>query len=237
MLGVVLLCLLSVYLLCLFVVRWCVAGHIPMSNGYETMLFLALCMAVLGLLFSRRHPIFVSGGLLLAGFALLVAMMGGANPSVTHLMPVLASPLLCMHVAVIMTAYALLAFIMLNGLAALGLAGGSKLLKKSPADEALERLQLISQLMLYPAVFLLAIGIFIGAVWANVSWGTYWSWDPKEVWALITLMVYLIPLHSDFFTDENRPMRFHLYTIFAFLSVLMTYFGVNFLLGGMHSYA
>ncbi len=237
MLGVVLLCLLSAYLLCLFVVRWCVAGHIPMSNGYETMLFLALCMAILGLLFSRRHPIFVSGGLLLAGFALLVAMMGGANPSVTHLMPVLASPLLCMHVAVIMTAYALLAFIMLNGLAALGLAGGSKLLRKSPVDEALERLQLISQLMLYPAVFLLAIGIFIGAVWANVSWGTYWSWDPKEVWALITLLVYALPLHDRIVTQFNKPLFFHCYMVVAFLSVLFTYFGVNFFLGGLHSYA
>jgi ABC-type transport system involved in cytochrome c biogenesis permease subunit len=81
------------------------------------------------------------------------------------------------------------------------------------------------------------VGIFIGAVWANISWGNYWSWDPKEVWALITLLVYLIPLHSTFFTQENRPMRFHLYAIFAFLSVLITYFGVNLLLGGMHSYA
>ena len=99
------------------------------------------------------------------------------------------------------------------------------------------RLQDLSQLLLYPAVALLAAGIFIGAVWANISWGTYWSWDPKEVWALITLMVYLFPLHSDFLTKENHPMRFHIFAILAFLSVLITYFGVNLILGGMHSYA
>ena len=163
---------------------------------------------------------------------MLVQMMGGSNPPVTHLMPVLASPLLSLHVTVIMIAYALLFFIMLNGLTALFVR-----FSKSGSPDYTGRLRDISMLLLYPAVALLTIGIFIGAVWANVSWGTYWSWDPKEVWALITLLVYLIPLHSAFFTDENRPMRFHLYAIVAFLSVLMTYFGVNFLLGGMHSYA
>ena len=146
-------------------------------------------------------------------------------------MPVLASPLLSLHVTVIMIAYALLFFTMLNGITALFVH-----LSKSCRTDYTGRLRDISLLLLYPAVALLTIGIFIGAVWANISWGTYWSWDPKEVWALITLLVYLIPLHSAFFTDENRPMRFHLYSIFSFLSVLMTYFGVNFLLGGMHSY-
>ena len=147
-------------------------------------------------------------------------------------MPVLSSPLLSLHVTVIMIAYALLFFVMLNGLSAVIVRIAQ------PGNKAyLERLQDISKIMLYPAVALLAAGIFIGAVWANISWGNYWSWDPKEVWALITLLVYLIPLHSTFFTQENRPMRFHLYAIFAFLSVLITYFGVNLLLGGMHSYA
>ena len=235
--GTAALSLLSLYLTAVFALRWYVSGHIPMGNGYETMTFLALCAAILGLALSRRHPLAVSCGLLLTGFALLVAMMGGANPSITHLMPVLDSPLLSIHVAVIMTSYALLAFIALNGFAALGLVGGAKLLKRPTDSEHLQRLQLVSTVMLYPAVFLLATGIFVGAVWANVSWGTYWSWDPKEVWALITLLVYAMPLHSRVLAKFNNPVFFHVYMAVAFLSVLFTYFGVNFLLGGLHSYA
>ena len=95
----------------------------------------------------------------------------------------------------------------------------------------------MGQILLYPAVFLLTIGVFIGAIWANVSWGTYWSWDPKEVWALITLIIYALPLHGQSLPLLRKPLFFHGYCIIAFLSVLITYFGVNFILGGMHSYA
>ena len=91
--------------------------------------------------------------------------------------------------------------------------------------------------MLFPAVALLAIGIFIGAIWANVSWGNYWSWDPKEVWALITLLIYAAPLHEKFWKTFQKPLFFHIYGILAFLSVLFTYFGVNLLLGGVHAYS
>jgi len=101
----------------------------------------------------------------------------------------------------------------------------------------LERITAFSQLLLYPAVFLLTIGIFLGAVWANVSWGNYWSWDPKESWALITLMVYAVPLHKASVGAFRKPRFYHTYMVCAFLAVLITYFGVNFLLGGMHSYA
>lgn len=100
-----------------------------------------------------------------------------------------------------------------------------------------ESLAALSHLMLYPAVFLLTAGIFIGAVWANVSWGRYWSWDPKEVWALITMLIYMAPFHSSSIKCFCSTRFFHLYCVLAFLSVLITYFGVNFLLGGMHSYA
>ena len=168
----------------------------------------------------------------MTGLALLVAMMGGSNPALTQLMPVLNSPLLSIHVAVIMLAYSLMAFVMLNGIAALVIGQGSEQQLQQQAT-----LMHISQLLLYPAVFLLAAGIFVGAVWANVSWGTYWSWDPKEVWALITLLVYALPLHTRSFSWLRQPRAFHIYVVVAFLSVLITYFGVNLLLGGMHSYA
>jgi ABC-type transport system involved in cytochrome c biogenesis permease subunit len=104
-------------------------------------------------------------------------------------------------------------------------------------ETLVKTLRNISTIMLYPALFLLSIGIFIGAIWANQSWGTYWSWDPKETWALITMMVYAIALHCGSLPVFRRPMVFHVYMVVAFLTVLMTYFGVNFLLGGMHSYA
>ena len=124
----------------------------------------------------------------------------------------------------------------LFGLIALISFHGTLLCVRSETEKA-EALAALSHLLLYPAVFLLCIGIFIGAVWANVSWGRYWSWDPKEVWALITMLVYAAPLHFTSLKKFQSPKFFHLYCLLAFLSVLITYFGVNFLLGGMHSYA
>ena len=103
--------------------------------------------------------------------------------------------------------------------------------------DKVEQLTELSRLMLYPAEILLGIGIFLGAVWANISWGKYWSWDPKEVWALITFMVYAVPFHKADLKFLQNPKKFHLFTVLAFLTVLMTYFGVNYFLGGMHSYA
>ena len=157
--------------------------------------------------------------------------MGEANPRITQLMPVLQSPLLSIHVMVIMVSYVLFAFMMLNGVAALIISarGGS--------GERIGYLQTVSNIMLYPAVFLLAAGIFIGAVWANVSWGRYWGWDPKEVWALITMLIYSLGIHQGSLKWFRNPKHFHIFCILAFLSVLVTYFGVNFLLGGLHSYA
>ncbi len=146
----------------------------------------------------------------------------------THpLLPVLRSPFFSFHISTIVTAYALLLGIMVVGIIAL----------IKPKDKArLERLKGLSTAMLYPAVALLAIGIFIGAVWANVSWGNYWSWDPKEVWALITLLIYAAPLHEKLWKTFQKPLFYHIYGILAFLSVLITYFGVNMLLGGVHAY-
>jgi ABC-type transport system involved in cytochrome c biogenesis permease subunit len=146
----------------------------------------------------------------------------------THpLMPVLRSPFFSLHISIIVTAYALLLSIMVVGIIAV----------IKPKDlPRLERLKNLSTAMLYPAVTLLAIGIFIGAVWANVSWGNYWSWDPKEVWALITLLIYAAPLHEKLWKSFQKPIFFHVYGILAFLSVVITYFGVNLLLGGVHAY-
>jgi cytochrome c-type biogenesis protein CcsB len=220
------------YLTLQIVLRWIVSGHIPLSNGFETMQFMSWCSALIALCVMRKFRMALPFGYLLCGFTLLVAMMGEASPRITQLMPVLQSPLLSIHVVVIMIAYSLLAFTMLNGVAAL-------LVRYTRSDYAgeVEYLQRVSNILLYPAVFLLAAGIFVGAVWANVSWGRYWGWDPKEVWALITMMVYAAALHAGSLPRFRQPIFFHSFMILAFLTVLITYFGVNFLLGGMHSYA
>ena len=220
------------YLTLQIALRWIVSDHIPLSNGFETMQFMAWCCALASIMGMQKFRIALPFGYLLCGFTLLVAMMGEASPRITQLMPVLQSPLLSIHVVVIMIAYTLLAFTMLNGVMALIL----RYTKRDYKAEV-EYLQIVSNIILYPAVFLLAIGIFVGAVWANISWGRYWGWDPKEVWALITMMTYAISLHTSSIGKFRTPIFFHTFMIVAFLTVLITYFGVNFLLGGMHSYA
>lgn len=212
-----------------FLLRWLISGHLPLSNGFETMQFLALTALIITAALRRRLPMLEPFGLLLASLALLVAMITDGNPQITPLMPVLQSPLLSVHVMTIMFAYALLALMAL--LSAEGLLASAR----GRVGQS-EQLAALSRLLLYPAVVFLAIGIFIGAVWANVSWGRYWSWDSKETWALITLLIYAAPLHQTL-RLLNRTRAQHWYLLLAFLSVLMTYFGVNYFLVGLHSYA
>ena len=231
MLNTICLAAIWLFLTAMLVWRWYISGHIPLANGHETMQALAWFIMLIGLLsavYSRHSGSFnfQSSTLLLSGMPLMVSMMSASNPQITHLTPVLQSPLLSLHVSIIMLSYALLAFVMLNSVVALF----------SKSDQQL-RLMHFSRTLLRPAVCCLAIGIFLGAVWANVSWGRYWGWDPKEVWALITLLVYAAPLHAQSLAFFRRPRVFHIYCLLAFLSVLFTYFGVNFLLGGLHAYA
>lgn len=218
-LTVALVSVLTALFIAIFILRWIAGGHVPMAGGFDSMNLMSIVIGLLALLLCRRHTMALPAGMLAIGFCQLVAMMSGSNPPVTNLMPVLNSPLLTLHVAVIMCAYALFFFVAMGGVAGLF------------ADT--EGYRRLNTLLLYPAVTLLALGIIIGAVWANISWGSYWSWDPKEVWALITLIVYALPLHREVL---RRPWAFHLYCVLAFLSVIITYFGVNLLLGGMHAY-
>ena len=227
----ILMGLIGLYLTVHLGLRGFISGHLPMSDGFETMLFMAWCTSILTLLFHHKFTMTLPFGFLICGLAMMVAMLGESNPKITNLIPVLQSPLLSIHVVVIMIAYSLLAFAMFNGVTACILHASHR-----DCESEIEYLSVISRIILYPAVFLLTIGIFVGAVWANVSWGRYWGWDPKEVWALITMLVYSLALHPSL-TWFKRPMFLHVFCIIAFLTVLITYFGVNFLLGGMHSYA
>ena len=224
------LTIISIFQLAVFLLRWYISGNIPLSNGYETMAFVSLSTSLLTLsaIWMLRKQTFICntvtiGGLMIAGLTLLVAHLSEMSPQITSLMPVLHSPWLTTHVSLIMISYSLFAF--------MAVIAGVDLVKKDARLDALNRL------MLYPAEIFLTIGIFLGAIWANQSWGTYWSWDPKEVWALISMLIYCIPFHTESLPFMKKAKVMDWYLIMAFLSILMTYFGVNYLLGGMHSYA
>ena len=236
-------CVALVYLIFRFLLQWHIAGSIPLADGYSTMQFLSLCSCLAAFLCIKpRGGQWASSSLLIvAGAALLVAMMSSAGSDVSKPAPVLDSPLLCIHVMLVMIAYMLFALMAVGGAAALILDASGNVSGDAPAQDGLnpmvERLYHIDSVVLYFAVFLLAAGIFTGAVWANISWGRYWGWDPKETWALITLLVYSFGLHQSSLKTMRRPIAFHVFTLLAFACVLMTYFGVNYLLGGLHSYA
>lgn len=220
------------YLTMQIILRGYISGYLPVSSGYETMQLMAWSTLFISRAMQKRFPLFLPVGFLLSGFFLLVSMFGESDPPITPLMPVLMSPLLSIHVVIIMISYVLFGFLSLNGITALILHS-----RKENFTPYINSIYLLSRILLYPAVFCLTAGIFIGAIWANISWGQYWSWDPKETWALITLMIYAMAFHADFLPVFRHPLFFHAYTAAAFICVLITYFGVNFLLGGMHSYA
>jgi len=210
--------------------RTYISGSIPVSNGYETMLLLSWLSLLTGLLARRYSLLIVVFSFLLSGFTLLVAHIGSMSPHITPLMPVLQSPLLNIHVLLIMVSYGLCGFMALNGITALTVNAFIK------DGEYLDRMKEISELFMYPATFLMGAGIFVGAIWANISWGRYWGWDPKEVWALITFLLMSFTFHSKSIKFFRTPVVYHIFTLIILLSVLMTYFGVNYILGGMHSY-
>lgn len=205
--------------------RWIICGNIPMSNGYESMLTVAWFVMLISILMQLRIRIVMVFGFLISGFFLLVSHINQMDPAIGQMMPVLNSPLLSIHVSIIMMSYALLSLTFICGIMGICL--------RSHGEE----LQALSRIFLYPALTTMGFGIFIGAIWANVSWGNYWSWDSKETWALITFMIYAVVVHTQSLPVFRKPLVYHIYITLAFLSIAMTYFGVNYFLTGMHSYA
>ena len=227
-LNIALPILLGVYFLALtfgLALRWIISGNIPMSNGYESMLTVAWFVMLISILMQLRIRIVMVFGFLISGFFLLVSHINQMDPAIGQMMPVLNSPLLSIHVSIIMMSYALLSLTFICGIMGICL--------RSHGEE----LQALSRIFLYPALTTMGFGIFIGAIWANVSWGNYWSWDSKETWALITFMIYAVVVHTQSLPVFRKPLVYHIYITLAFLSIAMTYFGVNYFLTGMHSYA
>ena len=216
--------------------RGYISGHAPWSNSYETMIFLSWTGILAGFIFGRQNFTAFALSTLFGGVVLFVSSLNWMDPEITPLVPVLKSPWLMFHVATLMMAYGFLGIGCM--IATTNLIAVSFLTQKNQAmiSKRILSLSIVTELSLIIGLALMMVGIFLGAVWANESWGRYWSWDPKETWALITAIVYAVVLHLRWFEKERNEFRFNLLTQWALLSVLMTYFGVNYLLSGMHSY-
>ncbi len=219
------------------VVRWYISGHAPWSNGYESMVFVSWATLLTGLIFVRRSEITLSLTTLLAGLTLLVAGFSWMSPEITNLVPVLKSYWLIVHVAVIMASYGFLGISALLGMLNLLL-----ILLRNPDNRervnfTIKELVYIIHISLILGLILLTLGSFLGGVWANESWGRYWGWDPKETWAMVTIIVYAFIIHMHKIPGFRGDYALSAASLLGFGSVLMTYFGVNYYLSGLHSYA
>ncbi len=218
--------------------RWYISGHAPWTNGYESAIFISWCLIGIGFLFYKNQ--FVSGNTSLVSSILLMVAHGSAmDPEITNLVPVLKSHWLIIHVATITSSYgffltgAFLGFLVLIFfILKMCFRGYSEIIHVH-----IEKLTIINEMCLTIGLFLLTIGTFLGSVWANNSWGRYWSWDPKETWALISIMIYAFVLHIRLVPYLKSIFTFNFFSILSISSILMTYFGVNYYLSGLHSYA
>ena len=218
------------------ILRWYVAGHAPWSDAYESMLYIAWASGIAGVVFFRRYILALCASSFLSGISLFVAHAGFMNPQITNLVPVLKSYWLNIHVSVITAGYGFLGLCFMLGVFSLVLF----LLRSERRvniDKAIFSVGAINEMSMILGILFLTIGNFLGAVWANESWGRYWGWDPKETWALISIGIYAIVLHLRFIGFANMPFVFASASVLAFYSILMTYFGVNYFLSGKHSYA
>jgi cytochrome c-type biogenesis protein CcsB len=219
------------------ILRWYVAGHAPWSDGYESMIYISWVTMLAGFLFMKKSPITLALTSILAGITLLTAHMSWMDPEITNLVPVLKSYWLTIHVATITASYGFLALAALMGFFNLCLMTFRNEANLQRLELALKELSFIIELSLMCGITLLVIGNFLGGIWANESWGRYWGWDPKETWTLVTIIVYSFILHMGLIPGFKNMLVTNFLTLIGFGAVLMTYFGVNYYLSGLHSYA
>jgi cytochrome c-type biogenesis protein CcsB len=218
------------------ITRWYISGHAPWSNGFESVVYVAWAAMFAGLIFGRKYPMVVGTAAFLSGIALFVAHLSWMNPEVTNLVPVLKSYWLAIHVAIITASYGFLGLSMFLGVMVMILI---VLRRKSNATRVsgfVEQLTTINEMSATVGLYFLTIGTFLGGVWANESWGRYWGWDPKETWALITVVIYSFIVHMRLIPSLKGVYNYNMASIVGFAFVLMTYFGVNYFLSGLHSY-
>lgn len=219
------------------ILRWFVAQHAPWSNGYEMLVFVAWVLLLCGLLTFRKSDFALPLATLFAGALLFVSYLDWLSPEITNLMPVLKSFWLKIHVATIVSSYAPLALSAILGFMALLLMIFKTKKTKKEIDIRIKELTYINEISMTIGLFVLAVGTFLGGIWANESWGRYWAWDPKETWALISIIVYAIVLHLRLIPNLKSAYVLNTVSVFAFGSIIMTSFGVNYYLSGLHSYA
>ena len=215
--------------------RGYVSGHAPWSNSYESLIYIAWALSLSGIFFSKKSAISLALTSIMAGITLIVAHLSDIDPQITNLQPVLKSHWLTIHVSVITASYGFLGLCMLLGIFTLVMFLFDK--KNPEIARNIAEATHINEMSMILGLCLLTVGNFLGGVWANESWGRYWGWDPKETWALITILIYAIVVHFRFMPKLNNQFAFAVASMFAYFSVIMTYFGVNFYLSGMHSYA
>ncbi len=218
-------------------IRWYLSGHPPMSNAFETLVYVSWCIILIGIFFTRKSPLIAAIATFCGALPLLVAHLNMMDPEITPLVPVLQSTWLLIHVSVITSSYGFFAIMALISIVFFTLTLFIHQNNRLQVEEAIYKITIISNKVAILGLGLLTIGTFMGAVWANQSWGRYWGWDPKETWSLITMLCYAVVVHSRFIKPLNSIFVYHTLSLFAFASVLMTYFGVNFYLSGLHSYA
>ena len=207
--------------------RWYVSGHAPWSNAYETMVYVGWATVLSGLVFARRSRLAPALAALMGGVALFVSNLNWLDPQITPLVPVLKSYWLMIHVSVVTASYGFFGICAACGIASLAATAFGRNLRE---------LRAINEMAMIVGLALLTAGIFFGAVWANESWGRYWGWDPKETWALITMFAYALATHSRHIPRLDGPFAFDVLSVVCFSTVLMTFFGVNYYLSGLHSY-
>ena len=219
------------------IVRWIISGHAPWSNGYESMIYIAWATLFSGGLFSRKSALTLVATTIVSSLLLMVAHLNWLDPEITNLVPVLKSYWLMIHVAIITASYGFLALGAMLGLFALWLIFISNFSKNRKLDLVCEEITIVNEKSLIIGLYMLTIGTFLGGIWANESWGRYWGWDPKETWAMVSILVYAIILHLRFIPALQNKYVFNLASLVGIWSIIMTYFGVNYYLSGLHSYA
>jgi cytochrome c-type biogenesis protein CcsB len=219
------------------ILRWYISGHAPWSDAYESILYVSWATLAMGLSLGRKSDMTIAASTFVTAMLLWIAHQSWVDPAIANLVPVLDSYWLMIHVAVIVGSYGPLTVGMILGVVSLLLIIMTNKKNKKRMELNLKELTIINELTLTVGLIMLTIGNFLGGQWANESWGRYWGWDPKETWALISIMIYAFVIHARLVPGLRGNWTFNFLSILAFGSIMMTYFGVNFYLVGLHSYA
>ena len=232
--GVIILFLLHIASL---ISRWYISGHAPWADAYESIIYVAFATVLFGLYLGRKSFLTITATTFLASIILAFAHQNWLDPEIANLQPVLNSWWVLVHVSIIVASYGPLSLGMILGIFALLLILFTNEKNKKKMDINIKEITIINEMAITVGVVMLTIGNFLGAMWANESWGRYWGWDPKETWALISIMIYAFVLHMRLIPGLRGKYTFNLWSIISYASIMMTYFGVNFYLSGLHSYA